>query len=205
MPTKLQDDALNLYAHVMTEIKVRFEWIEYVANGRSGLPGPLAREFGYLQLRMVCELIALGCLTAHGDIEATKASKFQRESSANDILNGLENLHPNFYPTALKTPTRDGMNIHFERLPAGSYMTKAELLKLYGERCGNALHRGNLRHLMTPRPPVQKHFPEIMEPAQRIANLLSIHSMALYEGDTQFMCWLDYDGAGRVHVAVAEG
>jgi len=204
MPTTLETEALQTYSHVMAEVKIRLEWIEFAANGHTRMSAPMVREFGYLQLRMICELIALGCLVAHGDIEATRSGKFQRETSANDILNGLESLHADFYPKALLPPVRTGNHVHFARRTPGTYMTKAELLKLYGQKCGTALHRGNLKRLLTPTPPIQKHFPEIIEPAQRIANLLSVHSMSLYLGDTQFMCWMDYNQTGRPHVAIAE-
>jgi hypothetical protein len=53
---------------------------------------PLLREYGFLQLRMLCELIALGCLVAHGDIEETKAPVLQNEYKAGVIVKRLERL-----------------------------------------------------------------------------------------------------------------
>ena len=61
---------LNLYAALMEEVKIRIDVIKIIV-GTTPVPMPstLMREYCFLQLRMICELIALGCLTAHGEIE----------------------------------------------------------------------------------------------------------------------------------------
>ena len=82
MATKRQLSAMDLYANLMAEVKVRMTSIEMACSGQTGLPGPLVREFCFLQLRLICELIALGCLTAHGDIKATQSKKWGKEYSA---------------------------------------------------------------------------------------------------------------------------
>jgi hypothetical protein len=66
--TQQQLDAANLYADLLEEAKVRIFSIDAVIGGGAGIPDPLAREYAYLQLRMLCEVIALGCLVAHGDL-----------------------------------------------------------------------------------------------------------------------------------------
>jgi hypothetical protein len=50
---------------------------------------------------MLCELIALGCFVAHGDIEATKASSFQKAYKADDILKRLARLIRQIAPERL--------------------------------------------------------------------------------------------------------
>jgi hypothetical protein len=73
MVTKKQNEAINLYAAIMEEAKIRLNSIDMALAGTTILPHQLVREFCFLQLRMLCELIALGCLTAHGDVvEATQ-------------------------------------------------------------------------------------------------------------------------------------
>jgi hypothetical protein len=52
--------------------EAEFPDIDAAINGRTGLPAPIVREYSYLQLRVLSELIALGCLTAHGDIRDTQ-------------------------------------------------------------------------------------------------------------------------------------
>ncbi|MGE3580605.1 MAG: hypothetical protein AB7J28_04280, partial [Hyphomonadaceae bacterium] len=62
---------LNVYASLMEEIKYRHRALNLAAaNKIEGLGPLLCEEFCYLQLRMICELLALGCLVAHDDIPA---------------------------------------------------------------------------------------------------------------------------------------
>jgi hypothetical protein len=70
--------ALNLYLSLMEEAKIRAFSINNATNVPNRLPPPLVREYCFLQLRMLCELIALGCLVAHSDIKATQAKSFQK-------------------------------------------------------------------------------------------------------------------------------
>jgi len=58
-----------LYANLMEEIKVRLDCINAAMQGRLMLPSPIVREFCYLQIRFLCELVALSCLIAHGDMD----------------------------------------------------------------------------------------------------------------------------------------
>jgi hypothetical protein len=55
-----------LYYALMWEAKGRIRSVEMIANGRTAFFSPMAaRESCFLQLRMLCELIALACVAAH--------------------------------------------------------------------------------------------------------------------------------------------
>jgi hypothetical protein len=131
MPTKQQLQIINNYASIMEEAKLRLDWINTAASGIiTVLPGTPLREFCFLQLRMLCEVIALACLVAHGDIPATRAKRLQREWSPDRILAELEKLHPHFFPQpGREGPLIQGVHRHFETLESG-FLTKAELLTL---------------------------------------------------------------------------
>jgi hypothetical protein len=86
----------------MEEAKLRALSIDTITSSSVELSVPLLREYGFLQLRMLCELIALGCLVAHGDIERTTMAALQKEYKAGVIIKRLEKLHPNFYPSPRK-------------------------------------------------------------------------------------------------------
>src|SRR5712664_2962101 len=94
--TQQQLDAASLYADLLEEAKGRIFSIDAAIGGRAGIQGPLAREYAYLQLRMLCEVIALGCLVAHGDLSAAQATKLQKEYAADKIIKRLDGLHANF-------------------------------------------------------------------------------------------------------------
>jgi hypothetical protein len=200
MATKKQDAAINLYAKLMEEAKSRLACVSLAVNGKTGLPGPAVREFCFLQFRMICELISLGCLTAHGDIQAT--TRLRDEWSAKNILSQLEKLHPDFYPFPSEKET-DGRNHHLTPITEG-FLTKADLLNLNG-KCGDILHRGSLKKLLSPNSPVQVHFPDIDGWAKKIARLLDIHSIALLGGEAYIVCLMSSnENGGRVQVAIAE-
>lgn len=191
---------MTLYANLLEEVKARLDAINKGLTGQLPLHGLLVREFCYLQLRMCCELIALGSLVAHGDIEATQLNRFQKEYSADRIMGQLTSLHPDFYPLACIQKIEPG-GFHLERR-TDAVLIKEDLISLYG-RCGEFLHRGSLKKLLSERTPVQKHFPEIIEWGQKIDSLLSMHVILLLGGSEAFVCMLrNAKDNDRVQVAI---
>jgi hypothetical protein len=99
LENKKQAGFANIYAHLMDEVRSRLDAITSLRRGTiPPLPPFITYEIGYLQLRMVCELIAIGCLVAHGDIQATRVGKLLKAKFPNTIIDELEKLHQNFYP-----------------------------------------------------------------------------------------------------------
>lgn len=200
MPTEQQTEIMSTYVNLMSEAKGRISWIEYIVNGKSGLDPVIARESCDLQLRLICETIALCCLVAHGEIEETKAPKLQKLWSAPDILKGLEALHPSFFPVPRKPQKTGPHSWHFAEIE-GDYLTKDKLIELYGA-CGNRLHRGSLKNIVTGKQPLANEMTEVIAAHAAISALLNVHHISLI-GDAQFLCMMD-DGHGHVtaHLAV---
>jgi hypothetical protein len=125
---------LNAYLGLMEEARDRLLAMDTALGGRTGLPPGAIKEYCFLQLRMLCELVALGCLTAHGDLGT---GKLKEAYEADKIIRRLQRLHPDFYPIAA---------IRTERGPKlrDGGLTKEELTKLYW-RCGDVLHRGSFK------------------------------------------------------------
>lgn len=128
------------YTDLMQEIKERLYTIEDVLSGRTGLQGPLAHEFCFLQLRLICECISYACVIAHAYINELQAPKFQKEGSADKLMKQLGALHQDFYPKP-KTMTVTKGKVQLDEIDA-PYLTKDNLLKLIGI-CGGKLHRGS--------------------------------------------------------------
>jgi hypothetical protein len=62
----------NLYCNLTEEIKIRHMSIVAAIQGFAPRqPQIIISEFCSLQLRLICEIIAIGCLAAHGDIQET--------------------------------------------------------------------------------------------------------------------------------------
>jgi hypothetical protein len=124
MLTPRQNEILTAYANLMSETKARLSWIAHMVNGQSKLDPVIARESCDLQIRLICELIALCCLVVHGDIEEVKGAKFQKQWSAPELLKGLETLHPHFYPMPQAPPESTGPGSwHFSDFE-GDFLTK---------------------------------------------------------------------------------
>src|ERR1019366_9455022 len=85
-----------LYLGLMEEIKFRFGTISRITQGDLPLPPKAIQEYCLLQIRMVCELISLACLVAHGDI--SKSNRLTKTYQADKIISELETLHPDFFP-----------------------------------------------------------------------------------------------------------
>lgn len=179
----------------MEELKRRHNIILDIVQGKILLPKGIAFELCYLQLRMITELIALGCLAAHGDIPETKAGKFQKAYAPGLILKELERLHPNFYPVpGEQIKSKDGRSIEIRSVKTG-FLTKEELPKLWAE-CGDKLHRGSIKDADN-LPDVD--FEKINFWERKIRTLLNHHQIQLQTPDYQMWVIMQSDLDGRVH------
>lgn len=199
IPVQQQSEITKTYANIMGEVKVRFDAINIALSGQLNVASPFVREFCFLQLRLVCELIALGCLVAHGDV----SPKLKKEYSAGKIMAQLEDLNPHFFPQPYLQQKLEPHRFHLENRQK-DYITKPELLSLYAKG-GSVLHKGNIKKLLKSQMPLQYNFPEIAEPSQRILNLLSLHRIHLHGGEWQLLCTLkNMQDNGNVQVALAQ-
>jgi hypothetical protein len=185
----------QLYANLMHEVKVRIEVIEASLNGRMGYSEFFVREFCWLQLRMLCELIALSCLVAHGDITFLQPHRVGRSTSAEEILGRLTKLRSHFYPLAteqVRTLDASGRTNIDLRVVDPSPLSKGELLQLYGASHRH-VHRGSLKKLLSMSVDVpldvKINAPEILNWTQKINRLLSCHTIAI-DSDSLIMCVL---------------
>jgi hypothetical protein len=195
LTNKEQSARRDLYCNLMLEVKRRIKVVKDVDATRFGLPNMIAFELCYLQFRLIAELIALASLTAHGDIPATRSGRLTKAYQADAILNALEKLHPDFYPT----PGRQVRgNVNAIVLITSGFMTKRELIALYHE-CGDLLHRGTLRGLKERTP---GDFAKIVNTANKIMILLNRHQIQLIDPDYQLWVVMESDQDGRVHAGV---
>ena len=150
MSDSLPSSAVRLYCDLMEEVKRRTEVIQNVVHAQIPVPKIVGLELCYLQLRMICELIALSCLTVHGDVPATKAKRLTKAYNADQIVKNLERLHPSFYPVpSRQIHDQNGKVVEVIKI-LEPHLNKPELRLLYGE-CGDFLHRGNIEQIMKGR------------------------------------------------------
>jgi hypothetical protein len=164
--------AIEAYSILMEEAKERLSAIDTLLNGQTGLPTEAVYEFSFLELRMLCELIALGCLTVHGDVRAT--SKLRKRYEADKIIKELEGLHPEFYPRAVSPPKVE-LEMSETTILTSGFLRKRELVRLYA-KCGTVLHRGSKETMFAPP---HADLANVLAWQRKIAKLLKYH--AIYE------------------------
>jgi hypothetical protein len=193
-------DIMGQYLDLMTELKVRQDSMTLAVSGGLPLHPRIAYEHCYLQLRMICETIALSCLVVHGDIPATKQKKLKKAFEPHVIIGELEKLHPKFYPQPGKQIIgKDGKVVKVQDIEDG-YLTKADLISLWA-KCGDVLHRGSLKNLEL-RLNKGGSFQKITSWSQKIVTLLNHHQIALFNSTSQIWVIMqsDIDGNPRANL-----
>ncbi len=192
-----------LYASLMEEIKRRTAVVQQVLGGAWNMPPMAAFEFCYLQLRKICEVFALACLAAHGDIPGVRTKLVQKTYNADQIIKQLSKLHPRFYPVPGKQRLDPISQRPVEVTDIDSdFLTKEDLLSLYGE-CGNYLHRGSIRQLLTQWEPTL-NFERIANWLRKIVTLLNHHQIQTSQPDKQLWVLMQSKDGGQVHWAVMQ-
>jgi hypothetical protein len=198
-PSRELEKSCQIYGRLMEEIKRRYSVMAQVLDGTISMPQMAAFEFCYLQLRKICEVFALGCLAAHGDIPHVR-TQLQSTYSADKIMKQLTRIHSRFYPVPSKQ-TVDQVTkrpIAVEPITTG-FLTRDELLNLYGQ-CGNYLHRGTIRQLVGNWEPTLD-FGKINVWVSKIVTLLNHHQIQTYQPETQI--WVLMQGEdGNVHWSI---
>jgi hypothetical protein len=182
-----QHEMVELYITLMGEIRKRIDAIEPCIKKKTGLERHIEWELCFLQLRKICELISIGCLVAHGDIEKVHGRALSKAWNPNDIIVEMEKLHSKFFPiAAVLKGTTDGIK-QFTAAPAG-HLTKEGLLDIYG-KAGDALHSGNLRSIVRGRV-IKVSFNEINAWTHQIIDLLKVHFILPRHGKGGLLCVL---------------
>ena len=85
----------------MVELKYRIECIDKILDKKIPLRMKIAEEICYLKLRMICELIAIGCLIINEEV-SSKKSYLLKTYKTDWIISQMTRLHPNFFLTPLE-------------------------------------------------------------------------------------------------------
>ena len=175
--TSQQESAIKTYLGLMEEAKFRFFVINNTYQNEQKFPPAIVSEICYLQFRLLCEIIALGCLLVHGDIPHPKA--LQKAYNPSKIMKHLEKLNPHFYPQPIKHTMKDNKH-ELAAIPDIPHLSKRDLMKLWN-KSGDLLHRAPLTKLSKPPPTDIKKFSDIFEWSGKLTGLLNSHWITLIE------------------------
>lgn len=194
---------VQLYAAYMEEVKQRSEAITGSLKGiKDGTAGPAAymqAEFAYLQLRYICELVALGSLAAHHDIGL--GARLLKEWNAGLVFAALEHINPHCFPSSIRNvPDSKGVN-NFKVIEGSAQLTRADLSKIYAG-CGSALHRGTIKDVMAGKP--REYDLDVLNRwHSQLMDLLTQHMILIRDPDRTLLVNF-YSDDGKVAVYSAE-
>jgi hypothetical protein len=204
MPQQLPEleKSCQIYARLMEEIKRRQAVITQVLSQTIPMPRMAAFEFCYLQLRKICEVFALGCLAAHGDIPEVRSKLLQKNVQCRPNHETTEPHTLRVLSSAQQADSRSGhpKTKRGYAITTG-FLTKDELLALYGE-CGNYLHRGTIRQLVGKWEPTLD-FEKIALWSSKIITLLNHHQIQTSQPDKQIWVLMQAED-GNVHWSIME-
>jgi hypothetical protein len=186
----------QLYADLMDEVRIRIHALRDIIAAKESWIPRLLQEFAYLQLRMLCETVALCCLIAQGEIKDRKTFRSWRPA---EIIDKLSELNPDFYPRGIRIRVApNGVNL--DDYPVAQ-MTKEELIDLW-DRSGNFLHRGSARNLIGEQGKLLNvNLDVIMTYGQKLLNLLDQHVIS--SADKKFHLIVSLGGGGGAPVGRA--
>ena len=186
MSSKKAQEAIKVYGNLLVETKARLSFVDNAINGQMKLPSKVVEEFSYLQLRMACESIALGCLTIHGEMLGDKVRNIQDNWNGGIIINRLEKLHSDFYPMPFLEEIQPSGVRHLAEIKQ-PYLTRQDLIKLVGI-CGEKLHMGTVKKLLDENTKYNFSFSDIKNWSDKIHNLINHHQFRLLDNRTLYVC-----------------
>lgn len=96
----------------------------------------------------------------------------------------------------------DPGEVRLDEVPEGTFLTKAELLVLYG-RTGNYLHRGKLKKLESRPPYTSIDMPRVIEWGHKIVRLIEQHRIRSPDNLQHWLCAISGPD-GKVMMAYAQ-
>jgi hypothetical protein len=190
----------QIYADLMDEARIRIHAMRDAINARDSWTPRLLQEFLYLQLRTLCETIALGCLVAHGDVKNRSTLK---RWDIPAVVKEMENLNPDFYPRPVRIRFSPGV-VKLDDYTAPA-LSKAELLTLW-ERSGSFVHRGSAKDLLAKQgSELVVNLDPVIQWGAKILNLLEQHVISSADKKSHIVALLSHvESEGRSAVWIAK-
>ena len=89
MPAEEKLQNRQIYQSLMVEAKARIDSINILTGNQRGIPSPIVREFDILQIRMLCEIVGLACLVAHGELVDLAPANLKKQYAPGQIFAAL--------------------------------------------------------------------------------------------------------------------
>lgn len=193
----------RVYADLMEDLKVRLSFLREMLGAiaaRADEPRAyLKAESCFLQVRYICELVALSSLCANERFGLT--SRLLKSWHAGEIFADLTRINPVGFPRAINV-TRENGALSVEVRP-DQPLTQDALVAMYN-KCGSVLHRGMLKHIIKGDDRLYD-LEEINRWAQRLIDLLASHTAMVPHGNRVLLVNMNFGTGESVMVASADG
>lgn len=196
------EDNLHMYRSFMEEIKLRMatidRYLKRVSDEKGGGDTFTDVESAILQVRYICELVALATVAAHGLVGIT--NRIRDEWNAEKIFKLLEGMNKNSFPRAIRPSPHIKNNFELQK----GEMDLAELKQLYNS-CGENLHRGAMKHFF--KEARRGYDPEgLVKSMNRVKALLNMHVvMILDQGIIIYVTMKDENNGVAVGYCQSDG
>ncbi len=193
----------SVYADLMEDLKVRLvflrEMLGAIALQVNEPRAYLKAESCFLQVRYICELVALSSLCANERFGLT--SRLLKSWHAGEILADLTRINPMCFPRAINVTRKNG-ELLVEVQPEQPLSQKA-LVSMYNS-CGSVLHRGMLKHIIKGDDRLYD-LKEVNRWAQKLIGLLASHIALVPHGNRVLLINMNFGSSDPVMVATADG
>ena len=196
----------SLYQAIMRQVVIRADAMAVsMAEARSNPEHPnnwQNAEFCYLQIRKICEYVALALLSAHHEYEGTKASKIQKQWNAATLFDQIGGMNRYAFPvpTNIELDANGPGSHHVE--PAEVVLEPHDLERIYGQ-AGDRLHVGSLKRLVDGKLPPYD-FRELSDWRNRFIKTLNSHMIRLPHVGSVLLVHLKDESDGDVHCAFGD-
>jgi hypothetical protein len=196
----------ELYIAFMDHIVLRLDSIaDSLSEFRSNPDHPdnwRNAEFCYLQIRKVCEYLALSVLVVHDLYQDTSVQRLAKDWHAAEIFSKLLELNPYAFPIATEVKfDHNGPGRHHIE-PTPPVLEPADLDRIYGI-CGDRLHAGSLKRILASKVPPY-NFEEITNWRNKFVLTLSNHMIRLPHISSILLVVMRHEDDKKVHCAFAD-
>lgn len=193
MPNTEEQKIANNYSQLMKEVKSRLtvldERLSTLKDPNHLRPGAfIDAEYCFLQIRLICESIALAAILIH---EPAYTNKLKNLYRADRIFTDLKKINRFCFPRAITgQPKVDGVvQYQVDQSESRGYKW---LIKIYRET-DQILHRGRIKHLIEGS---SRHYPvdKVYVWASELRSLLKYHSIVDQTTGFAIICELKPEG-----------
>lgn len=197
--TLTRSDIGSLYCALMEQLKARLGevWASLRATqDPSDTLAWLKIETGYLQIRKICESVAIAVLAAHNEFGDFRSKAITKEWNASALFSKLLRLNEHAFPrpAVIKTDFH-GEGRHHVEMPTPELDAQG-LSEIYGA-CGDRLHVGSLRRVLDGKQPLYDRG-DLIRWHNSLIGLLSTHLILLPEIRSTLLVVLNDVETGQV-------